>query len=230
MRRLPTIGAYASAPPVAYPGWRLTLPGDPPGGQYHGFLAGTDECACGGACAHCSGLGGIYRAPGEVAPRVNANGDHNVVSGQMSQHRLLGAVSPVMGARSGLPIQVEPVWDFRREPAWPSSWIIDGFPTGATSTVRQPPPPNGPGGTLVQSSSPVPISPAPAPTIAVDPTTSMLPSQGLTLAQQSSSTPGGIDIMGWLAAPSTIFPSLQNWMLLAGGFLAYKLMAPGGKR
>lgn len=250
MRRPQTVGvgSYGKALPLAWAGWRLTLPGGPPGGQYHGYLGKTADdhaCSCGGSCAECSsGLSGtplregdtlsdyVYRSSAEMRPRPNASGMFNTAWTEQAPKRL-GAVvvdhlSPVIGARSGIVRAPCPAWGCGPTPV---RIFIENGSTGATSTVPQPPPPSGvPGGTVVASSGVLPISPAPAPTVAVDPTSSMLPSNGLTLAQQSG-TPSGIDIMGWLTAPSSIFPSVQNWMLLAGGFLAYKLMAPtGGKR
>jgi hypothetical protein len=249
MRRPHTVGvgSYAKAPPMAWAGWRLTLPGGPPGGQYHGYLgkvADDHACTCGGTCADCSGGTAlregdtvsdyVYRSPAEMRPRSNASGMFNTSSVEQAPHGLGAAgvvidhAAPVFGIRTGLPIRAYPVWGNGGQP----ERIVNNYyyPTGATNIVAQPPPPNGPGGTLVQS-SPVPISPAPSPTVPVDPTSSMLPSQGLTLAQQSGA-PAGIDVMGWLTAQSTIFPSLQNWMLLAGAALAYKFLMPstGGKR
>lgn len=38
----PALGAYASAPLLAWSGWRLRIPGGPEGGQYHGFIAPDD--------------------------------------------------------------------------------------------------------------------------------------------------------------------------------------------
>jgi hypothetical protein len=32
------LGAYVAAPPLAWSGWRLRIPGGPEGGQYHGFI------------------------------------------------------------------------------------------------------------------------------------------------------------------------------------------------
>jgi len=33
------LGAFVAAPPLAWSGWRLGIPGGPDGGQYHGFIA-----------------------------------------------------------------------------------------------------------------------------------------------------------------------------------------------
>ena len=33
------LGAFVAAPPLAWSGWRLGIPGGPEGGQYHGFIA-----------------------------------------------------------------------------------------------------------------------------------------------------------------------------------------------
>lgn len=37
-----TIGAYSTAPMLAWSGWRLRIPGGPQGGQYHGYIASDD--------------------------------------------------------------------------------------------------------------------------------------------------------------------------------------------
>lgn len=37
-----TIGAYSTAPLLAWSGWRLRIPGGPVGGQYHGYIASDD--------------------------------------------------------------------------------------------------------------------------------------------------------------------------------------------
>lgn len=37
-----TIGAYTTAPALAWAGWRLRIPGGPIGGQYHGYIAPDD--------------------------------------------------------------------------------------------------------------------------------------------------------------------------------------------
>jgi hypothetical protein len=97
--------AYANSPPFAWAGWRLRIPGEPVGGQYHGFLANDNAFSppleLGEAPA--PGLGGdsrgpwsnvwtgiplkegetlsdyIYRSPAEVPPRPNASGGVNTV-------------------------------------------------------------------------------------------------------------------------------------------------------
>jgi hypothetical protein len=37
------LGAFVAAPPLAWSGWRLGIPGGPEGGQYHGFIAADSK-------------------------------------------------------------------------------------------------------------------------------------------------------------------------------------------
>lgn len=37
------MGAFVAAPPMAWSGWRLGIPGGPEGGQYHGFIAADSK-------------------------------------------------------------------------------------------------------------------------------------------------------------------------------------------
>jgi hypothetical protein len=37
------MGAFVAAPPLAWSGWRLGIPGGPEGGQYHGFIAADSK-------------------------------------------------------------------------------------------------------------------------------------------------------------------------------------------
>ena len=60
-----TLKGYVVAPALAFSGWRLTVPGEPDGGQYHGYVgpdsapggwpAGTDEIGSSAGAAHLSG-------------------------------------------------------------------------------------------------------------------------------------------------------------------------------
>ena len=104
------LAGYTAAPPFAWSGWRLRIPGGPEGGQYHGFIAadsagwpnGYDEMGGSG-----SGLGDVdvttepweslwggtalregqdlsdhvFRSSAEMRPRPNASGGANVIPG-----------------------------------------------------------------------------------------------------------------------------------------------------
>lgn len=104
-----TLRGYAVAPALAFSGWRLSVPGEPDGGQYHGYIgpdstnngwpAGTDEIGnsstpqlSGGSLTPWDHLWSgialregqnlsdyVYRSPSEMRPRANASGGANVV-------------------------------------------------------------------------------------------------------------------------------------------------------
>ena len=91
---------YVAAPALAWSGWRLSIPGSPEGGQYHGYTGDDSDHEVTTAPNSCtsltlSGLGDdsvwegtalregetlsdhVYRSPGEVRPRANASGHAN---------------------------------------------------------------------------------------------------------------------------------------------------------
>ena len=103
--------AYRTAPPLAFPGYRLRVPGGPPGGQYHGYLGGAAEDFPPNAFpvtpfrAPGSSLdawaienwGGnmlsegvsnsdyVYRSSAEMRPRANASGGASVVDADQAE-------------------------------------------------------------------------------------------------------------------------------------------------
>ena len=94
IRNSPGVHGYVVAPALAWSGWRLRVPGGPEGGQYHGYtgddsdhgvttLSGPGD-AWNPVWAGTPLLEGetvsdhVYRSPGEVRPRANANGGANV--------------------------------------------------------------------------------------------------------------------------------------------------------
>lgn len=95
-RAAETLSGYAAAPPLAFPGWRLTVPGAPPGGQYHGFEAIGNRAPLspqmtpwlksqrGVALSEGETMSGVvpdyvYRSPSEMRPRANASGPTNAI-------------------------------------------------------------------------------------------------------------------------------------------------------
>lgn len=83
------LGHYGRVPPLAQHGFRLSIPGGPAGGQYHGRVtANPTEIGYHGRLART--LSGVnpydhrlipdpfWRAPGELPPRPNAAGDLNI--------------------------------------------------------------------------------------------------------------------------------------------------------
>lgn len=106
------IGAYTTVKPFAYPGWRLTVPGGPAGGQYKGFThtesAGTDlppqdqyeQDREDGMSSHDLATAslhsprGVYRSSAEVPPRPNASGKAMTYTGEQTEHHAGEAVAP----------------------------------------------------------------------------------------------------------------------------------------
>lgn len=216
------LGSYRPAEPLAFNGWRLRVPGNPPGGQYHGYLG----------AAHGDG---VYRSPGEIAPRMNANGGENLFRVQHSRRQAGYAVSP--GAYRALgTVPAVPVSNLRNVcPAWGCDSPIWGpvhfQGPGATSWIPQPMPPVTPAPAPIVSNSNCPAgqfrdsagncvsdwhnpyvlylpqSPSPSPSVATP--TSATPSAG-----QMPASSGGIT--EWLSA-SSLITGFPNWGLVAAG-------------
>ncbi len=87
------VGAYTKAPPLAWAGWRLRVPGGPPGGQYHGYLG--DLSGRGIVLREGETLTDyVYRAPGEMRPRPNASGGAQTVREYQTRRHAGQAVAP----------------------------------------------------------------------------------------------------------------------------------------
>lgn len=131
------LGSYRPAPPLAWAGWRLRVPGNPPGGQYHGYL-GNNPSPFSVANPGQTDARGIFRSPGEVPPKANNNGNTNTFVERHSRrqagyavspgaYRSLGAVAPVSN------IIVAGRYNWR-------PYLPAGGSGGATSVAPQPPP------------------------------------------------------------------------------------------
>lgn len=99
------LGAYTEAPPLAFAGWRLRVGGNPPGGQYHGFLGAAGRPGPSPwdffNPGHYS-ADGVYRSPGETPPSANPNRETNTVVVRHTRRRVgdsvvPGAFSPRLG-------------------------------------------------------------------------------------------------------------------------------------
>jgi hypothetical protein len=113
-------------------------------------------------------------------------------------------------------------------PAWPVHW--NPYP-GPTNLVPQPPPPTGPISLTTQGQNP-PVSPAPAPTVAVptSQTAPQLTQPGTTLDSSGASITTASGIGSWLGE-STLITGIPNWGIAAAGvFAAMMLFGKGGRR
>jgi len=276
------IGAYTKAPPMAWSGWRLRIPGGPEGGQYHGFIAADslgwrglpggpppatppapwDDVWGGTALAEGENRSDyVYRSSAEIRARANAFGRPNVLQALQTRRTAGYAVAP--GNYKGLGsfgVVACPQISF---PACPSgSYRPAGGPPcytpGATCVVSQPPPtsypqpspvvgapcpagetPDAAGYCSADERNPyslyLPVSPAPAPTVAM-PTTcpatspypdgygNCFPSAAAAQASAAALAAGGSGITGWLSQ-STLIPGVENlWIALGGGLAAVLLL------
>lgn len=191
----------------------------------------------------------VYHAPVEPSPRATASGGQNVVStmGALMDNPIVrgllpraGTVNPVPVKPVGYPVsypdrfppKVCPAWGCDGPPGVTPTYILRGggiYPyPGATSTVPQPPPSAG-GSQVVPLTQPLPLSPAPSPTVAVssDQTAPQLTQPGTTLDASGSSIPTAGGIGTWLAQ-STLIKGIPNWGLAAAGVFAAMMMF-GGK-
>ena len=105
------MSGYTKAPPLAFAGWRLRLGGNPPGGQYHGYLGAESRDAFGTSPWDFFSPGhtaadGVYRSPGETPPSANPNRETNTVVVPHARQRVGYAVVP--GAFSTLGIMFDP--------------------------------------------------------------------------------------------------------------------------
>lgn len=210
--------SYRRTEPLAWAGWRLKNAGEPPGGQYHGYLAGPS-----GPVPWQNVWGGtgfpegttpsdfVYRSPGEVRPRANASGGANVIRGEQERRNVGYSVVPgdYRNSRSGLgAAEFVPTMPNRMPRGFfgPDPIVVSGGATvaaptsgptptpGPVNTVAQQGPPFGPWSTYrVDNWQNLPISPSPSPTVAATPS-NFVPSQGqplATIAPASASVLGG---------------------------------------
>lgn len=223
------IGAFVKAPPMAWSGWRLRIPGGPDGGQYHGFI-GPDSLGWQGE----PGLpapaappapwdpvwGGValregenrsdyvYRSSAEMRPRSNASGGTNVVSALQTRKTAGYAEAPGnyrgVGNIVACPeIACADVTSYGPAPCYTPI-------CGATHFVPQPPPASGPRSGYVTSYAPPPLSPQPSPTVSAAPTTA---AAGASWFSQS-----------------TVIPGVENlWIAGAAAAAAYFLFIRGHK-
>jgi len=170
-----------------------------------------------------------YRAPSDPLPRAITNGGQNVINlgGCPQVSRGMGMMMPEVPVRLfarpviGLPAQIS-----QRGPSAP----------GATSTVPQPPPIEGPaGGTVMWGTISPALGPMPAPTVGVSPTQTSpsLTQPGTTLDSSGSSAitvPSPASIEGWLSE-STLISGFANWEVAGAGLLAaWLLLGKRGRR
>lgn len=192
----------------------------------------------------------VYHAPVEPSPRALASGDQNVIEAPHSLGALIDnpIVRGILVPRPGL-VSVRPVGLPVRAvdgnpapicPAWgcgaPSGGVLPTYvlrtPSiypypGATATVPQPPPSAG-GSQIVPLTQPLPLSPAPSPTVAVssDQTAPQLTQPGTPLDSSGATISTVSGIGGWLAQ-STLISGIPNWGIAAAGVFAAMMLFGG---
>ena len=190
MKRPNTLGNYRKAEPFAYAGWRLTMPGQPAGGQYHGFVA--NEVAVNEFPEHdqfrldrAHGIAshdpksasvrhprGVYRSSAEVPP--NPTGPRSTSWAQqimrtVSTAEVPGAIIHAIEALGDVPS--ESYYTDPRIAYWTdrTNFVarIDG--AGPTSVVNAPPRQQTfpPAPVVYNVPAATPVSPQPAPVVAV---------------------------------------------------------------
>lgn len=157
------LGAYTEAPPLAFPGWRLRVGGNPPGGQYHGFLGADhaerrlDPSPWDFFNPGHTAADGVYRSPGETPPSANPNRETNIVVVRHQRRR--AGYSVVPGAFSNLGYIYDPCEDLTDQERAILSLPCPSlyYPAPAPVTPAPKPAP------VAVAPAPVPIPVAPAP-------------------------------------------------------------------
>lgn len=189
----------------------------------------------------------VYHASWEPSPRATASGDQNIVGlGYIMDNPIVRGLLPSRVSPTpvrGGPIVTHPDGPTPICPAWgcsgpPNTVPVDGgipinrwplaYPYGSTSTVQQPPPSAG-GSNVVPVVAPLPMSPAPSPTVGVSSsqTAPQLTQPGTTLDSSGGSITTSSGIGAWLSE-STLISGIPNWGIAAGAALAL-VMLMGGK-
>lgn len=161
------IGSYAAVDPFAQTGYRLSVPGGPVGGQYHGLPSANVNPGISRAMAPGAAHKRVYRSPAELPPRPNAGGHQNILHVKHSP-RLPGYSmvpgglysAPTLGALPVVTPPSSPMHWVRPVPPWGSNGPMRNYPVDTTI-------PSGPtSGATNVAPMPAPGSiTAPAPTV-----------------------------------------------------------------
>ncbi len=237
-----TIGSYQKVPPFAYPGWRLTVPGQPAGGQYHGFVANKVANATipdsnqfrskryHGIASHdqksasARHPNGVYRSSAEPPPNPTAPVNTSW-SGQVQQSvgsaEVPGAFSlaDLAGLAKSIFLGAYPApepYQFEVSPP------VQG---GAVYRVRTPPantfiPPSP---TVYTGQNILPVSPQPAPVVAMQP-------GGMLPAFTPGTAPSVLTEAETLLTEDSLGFGFPNWGYAAAAVLAMTLFSKRGKR
>jgi hypothetical protein len=230
------IGAYSKAK-MKWPGWRRTLPGGPANGiQQHGYLAATvDPRGWDPTVPNTQGHGSqapwdttwggtvldegqtvsdyVYRSPSEMRPRANANGGANVVFTMQTKRSPGYAVAPGGYAGLGLLEACPEIACDNQIGQGPAPCFT---PICGPVTARTIPPAPGSGGSGATATitQPAPVNPSPINVVGwTTPPTSPTPSPTV------AATPTPVDTSDWFAQ-QTIFPGVDNWLVLGGAAIA----------
>jgi len=227
------LGSYREAPPLAWAGWRLRVQGNPPGGQYHGYLGALpNDFANPGSYE-----GKTYRAPGETPPQITAGGP----TVRVPHSRRQAGFSIVPGAYKALGAVALPYPNSNlRLMPWGSDPIVTGTFSasgGATSATPQPPPPYAcptqPYNTTPAQPLPPEFAPQPQPSPIVAAPTGATPGAGQSSCVVGASNASGNCVsappsvgtgLSWFTdSAQEVIKGIPNWGLVAAVLGAFML-------
>lgn len=172
----------------------------------------------------------VYHAPVEPPPRALASGNENVVGlGAAAIMRVTGAC-PAWGCGGPPPprniiIAREPIVSLPPVFLPLRNWV------GSTSTVEQPPPATPAPVSTVAAPAASTLSPAPSPTVAVNPdqTAPTLAQPGTVLDSSGSSVTTASSVGSWFGE-STLISGIPNWGIAAAAAFVGLMFLRGGHR
>ena len=242
MIRPNTIGSYQKVAPFAYPGWRLTIPGQPAGGQYHGFVGNKIASATvpaantfrakrsKGIASHDAQSSsarhpdGVYRSSAEPPPNPTAPVNTSW-SGQVQQSQ---GSAEAPGSFTGAQLLELAKSMFLGSYPAPEPYQFESSPPvqgGAIYRVRTPPantyiPPSP---TVYTGASVMPVSPQPAPVVA-------LPANAWLPANTPVAVSSVITEAETLLTADSLGLGFPNWGYAAAALVAMSFFGKKGKR
>jgi hypothetical protein len=247
------IGAYSKAPPFAWSGWRLSIPGGPEGGQYHGFIGpdssgwtppGTHPKPAAQPAPWDDVWGGtalkegqnrsdyVYRSSAEMRPRPNASGGANVVQSFQTEKSAGYAEAP--GAYKSLGLSLPP--NIVSCPDYDCSPVIGRGPGPCFSPICGTNPGLTTGATSTVAQPPAPsgtpggtLVPYSIPPVSPAPSPVVTAPAGAYLPSNGQPLPAAAaadPVSAWLSA-STVIPGVENIWVAAGAAVAAYVLFKG---